>query len=94
MKTTIYILLLLALTSCGAIKRGMQNNYVLYYKTKAFFVVEEINEHKLKLINAQGTQYFIYNDFGNKYCPGDTIKVHGNYELLGELKLYKNEKRN
>lgn len=71
----ISILLIIMLTSCSVIEEGIHGHYILYHKTKAFFVVEEMSKYKRLLVNAQGTQHFIFIDYYQEFCQGDTILV-------------------
>jgi hypothetical protein len=82
MKKLPVIVLFICMCSCSFLREGIHDNYILYYKTRAFFVVKEIDTYKRLLVNAQGTHYFIYTDYYNCRCEGDTILTR---EFLNEL---------
>jgi len=87
MKTLTKLLLILLLTSCGIMKRGINDHYILYNKTKAFFVLEEIKPYKLLVENAQGTQKFRFYDYDQVFNKSDTIIVRENQWVFGQLKF-------
>ena len=87
MKKLLTILAIMTLASCGFIKDGVHDNYILYNKTKAFFVIEEIKPYKLIVINAQGTQKFRLYDYDQMFDVSDTILVSENQWVFGQLKF-------
>ena len=90
MKTLLTILAILVISSCGVMKQGINDNYILYHKTKAFFVLEKMKPHKLLIENAQGTQKFRLYDYDQMFNVADTILVRNNQWVFGQLKFLKN----
>jgi len=90
MKTLLAILAALTLSSCGVMNKGINNHYILYNKTKAFFVLEELKPHKLIIENAQGTHKFRLYDYDKMFNVSDTIIVKDNPWVFGQLKFIKN----
>jgi len=87
MKTLLTITAIILLSSCGAMKEGIHSNYILYNKTQAFFVLEEVNPHKLIVENAQGTQKFRLYDYNQVFNVSDTILTIENQWVFGQIKF-------